>query len=54
MAVAGAIALGRESRTLGLTDTASLVVLGMGLTAAVALLALAEIASALRLVVRRL
>ncbi|MEM8738984.1 MAG: hypothetical protein AAGG38_10985 [Planctomycetota bacterium] len=53
-AVAGAIVLGRESRGLGLSETSSLVVLGMGLGLAVVLLALAEIAGALRLILKHL
>ncbi len=47
-AVLGAMALGRESRGMGAGETGSLVVLGMGLGLAVVLLALAEIAAALR------
>jgi len=54
VAVAGAVVLGRESRHMGASDTGSLVVLGMGLGLAVGLLALAEITSALRTIVRRL
>ncbi|MEM6854678.1 MAG: hypothetical protein AAF593_09745, partial [Planctomycetota bacterium] len=48
IAVVGALVLGRESRSMGASDTGSLVVLGMGLGLAIGLLALAEIASALR------
>lgn len=54
VAVVGALVLGRESRSMGASDTGSLVVLGMGLGLAIGLLALAEIASALRTIVRRL
>lgn len=54
VAVVGALMLGRESRSMGASDTGSLVVLGMGLGLAIGLLALAEIASALRTIVRRL
>lgn len=54
VAIAGAIVLGRESRGMGASDTGSLVVLGMGLGLAVVLLALAEIAGALRTIARRL
>lgn len=54
VAIAGAIVLGRESRGMGASETGSLVVLGMGLGLAVVLLALAEIAGALRTIARRL
>lgn len=54
VAVVGAVVLGRESRSMGASDTGSFVVLGMGLGLAVGLLALAEIAGALRTIVRRL
>ncbi|MEO0514644.1 MAG: hypothetical protein AAF086_05040 [Planctomycetota bacterium] len=54
VAVVGAVVLGRESRSMGASDTGSLVVLGMGLGLAIGLLALAEITSALRTIVRRL
>ncbi|MEM1108832.1 MAG: hypothetical protein AAGH99_09105 [Planctomycetota bacterium] len=54
VAVPGALVLGRELRLMGASDTGSLVVLGMGLSLAVGLLALAEIAGALRTIVRRL
>jgi len=48
----GAVALGRTSRDLGASDVGSLVVLGMGLAMAVALLALAEVAKGLRTLLR--
>ncbi len=54
VAVVGAVVLGRESRRMGASDTGSFVVLGMGLGLAIGLLALAEIAGALRTIVRRL
>lgn len=54
VSIVGALMLGRESRNMGATDTGSLVVLGMGLGLAVLLLALAEIAGAMRMIVRRL
>lgn len=54
VAVGGAVVLGRESRGVGVSDTGSLVVLGMGLAIAVILLALAEIASGIRTVARRM
>lgn len=54
VAMLGAVVLGRESRSMGASDTGSLVVLGMGLGLAIGLLALAEITSALRTIVRRL
>ena len=52
--VGGAVVLGRESRGVGISDTGSLVVLGLGLGLAVVLLALAEIARGLRTVARRI
>lgn len=54
VAVAGAVVLGRESRSMGASETGSFVVLGMGLGLAIGLIALAEIASALRTIVRRI
>lgn len=51
--LAGAFALGRESRSFGVSDTGSLVVLGMGLALAVLLLAAAEIAGGLRVLLIR-
>ncbi|MEM7627650.1 MAG: hypothetical protein AAF333_18800 [Planctomycetota bacterium] len=52
--IGGAVVLGRESRGIGISDTGSLVVLGLGLGLAVVLLSLAEIASGLRTVARRI
>lgn len=52
--IGGAVVLGRESRGVGISDTGSLVVLGLGLGLAVVLLALAEIAAGLRTVARRI
>ncbi len=52
-AVVGAVALAREARGLGLSDTGALVVLGMSLGGAVVLLSLAEMARALQVVARR-
>lgn len=52
-AIVGAVALAREARMMGLTDTGTLVVLGMGLGGAVMLLSLAEMAQALQVIARR-
>ena len=52
-AVVGAVALAREVRGMGITDTGTLIVLGMGLGMAVMLLALAEISRALQVITRR-
>jgi len=52
-AIVGAVALAREARVLGLSDTGALVVLGMSLGGAVVLLALAEMARALQVIARR-
>lgn len=54
IAIGGAVVLGRESRGIGVSDTGSFVVLGMGLGLAVVLLTLAELASGLRQITRRL
>ena len=51
--IIGALALAREARGFGLSDTGVLVVLGMSLGGAVVLLTLAEMARALQVVVLR-
>lgn len=52
VSIAGAIAMGRTSRDMGASELGSLVVLGMGLSLAVGLFALAEIARGLRTLIR--
>ena len=52
-AIVGALALAREVRGLGVSDTGVLVVLGMSLGGAVVLLTLAEMARALQVIARR-
>ena len=51
--VAGAVALGRESRGVGVGVTGSLVVLGAGLALAVVMFTLAELVQATRALLRR-
>jgi len=53
VAIVGAVALAREARVMGVSDTGTLVVLGMSLGGAVMLFALAEMARALQVIARR-
>ena len=51
--VAGAVALGRESRGIGVGVTGSLVVLGAGLALAIGLLTLAQLVQGMRVLLRQ-